>query len=171
MDKGARGWVVNTAKKNYWRVCDFYELDDLVQDGFLKYEYIRERYPNVQDKKHLMGLFKRAYTNHIHDLARKKLRFRSEHILETDMHSNRPLTELESEAVVTHPNTSVAIAMLPAEVRRLFNAMLTDPRYRSKLRRRLNRTRQSTNEFFCRLVGVDPSSVNLHLIITEALAE
>jgi hypothetical protein len=163
MDKGVRGWIYTTAKENYWRVNDFYELDDLIQDGYLKYEYIRIRYPNAKNQKHLMGLFKRAYTNHIHDLSRKRTMVRKHMVTESDL--EYPLTV----GRVVNPDTSPAIALLPPDVRALFHALMTDPRAKARLRRRLDRTRQTTNEFFCRLIGADPSQTNVHLVLSEAL--
>lgn len=166
MDVGARGWILKTAKQNYWRVKDFYELDDLVQDGFLKFEHVRNRYPNVTSKANLMALFKRAYTNHIHDLARRKAKVRACFDNECDLGFS-----MERLRYTMMPNTSPTIALLRPELRALFKALLTDPRAAEKLARKLDRTRQTTNDFFCRLIGADPSEINLHSALTDALSE
>jgi hypothetical protein len=112
-----------------------------------------------------MALFKRAYTNHIHDLARKKRVVRACTVI--DRAGIEP--QLAELAGYTNPDTSPAVALLPPEVRKLMHALLNDPRARSRMRRRLDGTRQTTNEFFCRLVGLNPSAVNLHVVLTEAL--
>src|SRR5262249_22978151 len=74
LERNITGWVFKYAKKNFWRVESYYELDDLVQDGFMIYCAVREHYSDITDKPHLMALFKRAFSNHIHDLSTKRTR-------------------------------------------------------------------------------------------------
>jgi hypothetical protein len=70
LDAGLKGWIVNTAKRNYWRVASYYELDDLISDGYLAYAVCKARYSKkVQNKAHFMALFKRVYWSRIVDLA------------------------------------------------------------------------------------------------------
>lgn len=80
LDEGLKRWIYRTAHRNYWRVSRWYDLDDLIQDGFLCYQKCahkyrrlqRKRKPRKDDRRNFMALVKRAYENHIHDLASKR---------------------------------------------------------------------------------------------------
>lgn len=79
MDQGARAWLARTARKNYWRVSDWYDLDDLIQDGYWHWYRIINKYPYITKprmtrnaRRIIMGLFQRTYTNHLHDLAKRR---------------------------------------------------------------------------------------------------
>lgn len=63
------GWVVNFLTKNHWRVANTHEMEDAIQEAALIFWRCRTRYPDVEDK-HLMALFKTAWTRHFTDLAR-----------------------------------------------------------------------------------------------------
>ena len=71
-----RGWAVNFIRKNQWRCDRLHDFDDLLQDAYLVFLKIEERYPRVVHPPHFMALYKRALQNQFHDLARlrKKLR-------------------------------------------------------------------------------------------------
>ena len=70
LDRGLKQYIYKQARKNLWRVAAFYELSDLIQDGFLAYAICRERYGyKVENQKHFMSLCQRVFSNHITDLA------------------------------------------------------------------------------------------------------
>lgn len=70
LDQGARQWIYKTACKNLWRVSTFYELDDLIQDGFMCFALCREKYSQrVENSKHFMSLLQTVFRNHITDLS------------------------------------------------------------------------------------------------------
>ena len=155
MDGGAKGWLVNYARANYWRVSTWYELDDLVQDGLLTYTRIVQRYGHVKDRRHIMGLFKRAYVNHIHDLAKKKTRTSPE-IRESDL--GAPIDQTSASLYAT-PDTSPVLATLPPIVRKAIVAIQTSPELREAYRRNANGTRETTHERLCRVLGVSPEAI------------
>lgn len=72
MDDGVRQWVARTARANLWRVQNHYDVDDLIQEGYLCYLNVRRRYPDVHNPAHIMRLTQITFTNRIHDLARRK---------------------------------------------------------------------------------------------------
>lgn len=74
MDRGCRLWLTSFAKKNFWRVSSWYDMDDLLQDGYLLYLRVRERYPDITHPPHIMRLFRTTFTRHLHDLARQRER-------------------------------------------------------------------------------------------------
>lgn len=74
MDSGAVAWLHKTARKNAWRVHSWYDLDDLLQDGFLHFCRVADRYQDVRAPAHIMSLFKVTYINHCHDLSKWRTR-------------------------------------------------------------------------------------------------
>src|SRR5690554_2636340 len=79
-DAGLKRWIRATAYKNYWRVSHWYDLEDLIQDGYMAYctcaehygHLVRKRKPSAEDRRNFMALVKRTFENHIHDLATKR---------------------------------------------------------------------------------------------------
>ena len=72
-DEGMQAWAKAKAHKEAWRVKGICDCEDLIQDAFLIYARCKNRYPDVE-QRHLMALFKTSYSNHIHDLARQRMR-------------------------------------------------------------------------------------------------
>jgi DNA-directed RNA polymerase specialized sigma24 family protein len=154
MDRGVRGWLLNTCKENYWRVAGWYDFEDLIQDGMLHYVRVSNKYPHVTSQKHLGALFRTAFTNHIHDLSKRRSRIDCE-INECLL--GVPIAEVESVAN-TQPDTSLIMAQLPPILRSLLNTLQDDPRAYRRFRRRLDGTRETNNDHLCRLIGLDPTS-------------
>lgn len=164
MDQGVRGWIFKTARQNMWRVSSHIDLADLMQDGFLVWHRVSVKYPNVTNQKHRMGLFKTAFTNHIHDLSKKKSRL--EVFREADL-----AVPMETICEGEDPNSDLDFAFivqqLPSSLKRLLQrAIESDSPYRL----RLDHTRETTNERLCRLAGLDPSKRNIQTAILEYLA-
>ena len=159
MDAGVRGWTFNTIKQNYWRVAHYYEFEDLVQDSFIVWKRIVDRYPDVTDAKHRMALYKTAFRNHIHDLSKKRTAYVSACLLEAD--SDTPLAALREDADGSQdPNVGLLFAQLPGKLQTLLKR-LCDERRRYPNRLRLDGTRETINERLCRLAGLDPASRNV----------
>ena len=72
MDAGARNWLIKTARKNYWRVASWLDIDDLIQDGYVCWHVVLTKYPEVDNPRILMRIFQVTYTNFLHDLANKR---------------------------------------------------------------------------------------------------
>jgi hypothetical protein len=82
MDEGLRRWIAAYASRNLWRVPSWMTLDDLIQEGFICYTNVlrhenyrglaRVREPTKDNRRVFMSLVKKAFTNHIHDLANEK---------------------------------------------------------------------------------------------------
>jgi hypothetical protein len=73
LPKSVVGWIINHSTRNFWRVADWYELDDLISDGLLVAYKCRERYgePGKDlDPPHFMALVKTSFYRHIGDLLR-----------------------------------------------------------------------------------------------------
>lgn len=65
------GYVLNFLRRNYWRVAASHERDDVLQESYEVFLRCAERYGLMDTPKHFMALYKTAWTNHFHDLARK----------------------------------------------------------------------------------------------------
>lgn len=165
MDRGVRGWIYNVSKQNFWRVAGWYEFEDLIQDGFMNYQRIVNKYPG-KTPAHTAALFRTAFTNHIHDLAKKRTRYSPE-VIESDYGLSLEL--IETPAYVL-PASSEIIASLPLVLKRLLHVMETEPhRVRSRCRV-MPEYRQTTNDKLCRLVGADPSKIDLLSVLYDYLA-
>ena len=70
IDKGAVGWMMNYARRNYWRVSSWMELDDLWMDGYMIYYEAVKRYPTAIERPHIMRLYMLCYRSHIERLVK-----------------------------------------------------------------------------------------------------
>jgi len=183
MDNGIRGWMVSYAHRNLWRVASFYQLEDLIQDGYVKFAELRRSYPDITDARHVMGLFKRMYSNHINDLSNQRtpemtmlnkdktktrvrvLELAVSQVLGADQseerfYENVPLTAMEPELGTIMQK----IASAPAELGELMRIFMTDIGQRQinrPCRRDRRGLRESTNEKLCRAISADPKKVDL----------
>lgn len=150
-----RRWITTTAKENFWRVASYYDLEDLVQDGYLVYFRIHKIYPQAEPAQ-LLRLFQRSYINHIHNLAKRARRIEITVLEEQD----HPLCEF-SELIRT-------IMEAPETIRKILTSLACKP-YREH-RIRADRTRQTTSELMCQLAGI-PSTTNAHAAVVNYLTE
>lgn len=164
MDQGARLWIYKTARENLWRVQGHIEIDDLVQDGFMFWHRIVTRYPNVTATKHRMGLFKTAFTNHIHDLSKKKSRL--DYVTEADMEVTID-SIVEGEDPTQDLDLGFIIAQLPPAIMRVITRMYDSdtPPYRQYL----DGTRETSNARACRFAGLDPLKHDIHTAVLQYL--
>lgn len=170
MDAGARGWLVKTAVKNYWRVQSRYELDDLIQDGFLCWAKVRARYPKVKDRPHVMRLFQVTYINHIHSLAKCVTRKREQLVPTGDMGS-----EAFWDAVLPADCDLMQINVVghvPAVVVRALSILSrpgADRRLSAQYRVRPDGSRETLNERLCRVLDLDHKTIDMVSMIKTAL--
>lgn len=190
LDAAMRGWIFNTARANFWRVSSWYEFDDLVADGYLCYYKCRSRYdfltvkkhPLPEDKRRFMGLVQAAFTNHITDLANRRT-VTPELALSScfeDDYSTDQLTELlppqQEEATLR-----VLLASAPKELVDLVKLLAQEGRetvkyVRSRLHRQDNGQlrkgrplRETTNEYYCRRLGLNSQTTDLISLVRAYL--
>jgi hypothetical protein len=75
-----RQWAAKFIKKNQWRCDRIYEFDDLMQEAYLIFLRISEKYPHVVEPRHFMGLYKIALANWFHDQAAYMKRKNTQHV-------------------------------------------------------------------------------------------
>ena len=149
LDPAIRGWIVNTAHKNYWRIASWYEFEDLIQDGYFCLCKCREKfkYPMVdpdghENTKEFMAFFQRAFENLIIDLANK--------------HSQTPETAMaglsdnqvegietwsKQASALSDASLATLIANAPAEIAEMLKQILIDgladvPYLKTRLRKK-----------------------------------
>jgi hypothetical protein len=183
-DAGLQGWIKNTARREHWRMAKWYELSDLIQDGFLCYCKCRDKYtrgppepgfqalntehPTDAQRRHFMNLVQRAYFNHIMTLSSRFAAASEEPVSQLATGDDEVAT-LESLLPPQSEEASLLMALkqAPAEIsdaiRRLINDGLDGGEYlRSRLRERDGRVtrgrralRETTSAYLARVLG-DP---------------
>lgn len=73
------GWTRTFIKANNWRCDRIHTPADLLQDAYITFLKISERYPRVIDAPHFMRLYQRTIWNQMHDQARYMRRKRVLH--------------------------------------------------------------------------------------------
>jgi hypothetical protein len=170
MDVGAKKWLYNEVHKNLWKVEDFYDFDDLVQDGEMCYARVLMKYQRIPNRvrltPHIMALFKTTFTNHIHDLAKYRTRNEPLRVRVSDMgsdgdtendiwdHVSRGIDVFDFERLIGEAPTHVA-KLLRAIMAAGSEFLLAKPYSRRGARR------ETTNERLCSLIGEDPQQVDL----------
>lgn len=164
MDQPAKRWVVRTAHRNAWRVLSWYDLDDLIADGALCWQIVCTKYPKITERRHLMALFQRTYTNHIHKLANKRTRqsveTTTDDLPDVEMCPESDDTDLRRFAGEQDGATRLLLLTLIDHPE-----LLLRPH-----RRRLGGRRETTNQFLCSLIKVDPKEFNMAERLHELLA-
>jgi hypothetical protein len=187
LDKGMRGFIVNTAKREFWKVASYYEFADLVQDGYVCYyrcwnRYVgKERYnhagevcrflpkvsPDKIARQHFMSLVQRAFFNHISTLASKRMGLHEQPVSSLLSEEASSETEVWDKLLPSTPEEGTLrtlLASAPAEIKQLAMLLASDGLSllgfeRKRKGRRL--LRETTNEFYCRITGLDPAKYDL----------
>lgn len=221
-DYGMRGFIAKFARRNYWRVADWYDLDDLVQDGWLCYYKCRDRYvgrgrplpardPDPDHVRWMMSLVMTSFARHVHTLASRHSASPELVISQVsaidesipaawdriapavlDSHliydASREVLDLLSVLVedardsfvgfrrrrqgrvaVRETNSQREARLGDATVGGLLRTCLRDDGGgRVRLGRRA--VRETTNEFYCRVLGLDPGERDVRAMIKDFLA-
>lgn len=112
-----RGWATNFIRKNQWRCDRLHDFDDLLQDAYLVFLKIQERYPRVVHPPHFMALYKRALSNQFHDMSRLRRKLRTAFVdtcAETALehHTEAPDTYLEAIIAEAPEAAKLAIKLI-----------------------------------------------------------
>jgi len=166
-------WLQKTARDNYWRVCLWYDLDDLIQDGCMHWYRLVRKYPEADSRAHIMGLFKRTFHNHLHDLSKAKTR--NKETLACDL---APLTGededyvWESLALVDADDALIELlADAPEPLQKVLRILCSEAGA-NKMSRPYRLTashRETLNERFCRWAGADSKKFDLVCMLHDYL--
>lgn len=169
-DEGMEGFIINTARREYWRVAGLCDLDDLIQDGYLCYCKCAKRYgdprnrdvPGEMTKSWMQALVGRAFMNHIFTLARKKEHGFAQSASEVVLGDETPEELLDrcSPAQEETGSFRVLLAQAPREFLSLLKLLAGDGKEALSFQR-AGRRRETTNEYYCRLLGLNPAERDL----------
>lgn len=117
------GFLVNTIRKNAWRVERVMGKKDLYQDGVLIFCLLRRRYQGVVDNpRWFMSLYKTSLHNHIHDVSKVQTKLLQQHSLPDDMLD----AEGEDESLF-HVDALTLFDRAPTEIREIVRLFMDAP--------------------------------------------
>lgn len=170
-DEGMQGFIVNTTQREYWRVAGVCDLDDLLQEGLMCYHKCRQRYSQDENRdvtapltrEWLQALVARAFMNRIYDLAAKKKHGFAVAASSIAASDESPEEFLERNLPAQESSTLGAVlAQAPWELLELLRLLAGDGGEALGFKRKgRSAGRETTNEFYCRILGVDPKERNL----------
>lgn len=218
LDDGMIGFINSFARKNHWRVASWLDLDDLVQDGWMKYYKVR-RHPNYaalndktdptpDDRRQMMALVRTALTHHVHGLASRRTATPEDTFASLVMRNDSPRVEDALSATACADGIGVVLASAPRELVELVMIIAGDAvraaqfvydasgtretidqhllrlrsgdgdvkfqrsrvrRVGARLRLGGRAVRETTNEAYCRLLGLDPREHDVRGLIKNYL--
>lgn len=177
LDAGVRGYIVKTAYKQFWKVSTWYEMEDLIQDGYLCYVKCKAGFrpadkSPAEEQRRFMGFFQMAYQNHITDLANSRSSTPEVAVasLSTDQADGIEAWAAHASEL-SDASVAVLLAQAPAEIMEILKLILLDgvttgPYLRSRLRKKVlpgatiprivkgrRRLRETTKEHYDRCLG------------------
>lgn len=178
-DAGMRAWIAITARRNLWKVAGWYDYADLVQDGYLCYAKCRDRYtslscknhPSQDDRKHMMALVMTTFERHIINLARARTASAVEINLSEMGRDDQSMDwdDLESVAQPEEATLSTLLAKMPAELVELAGKLAEDASEIMRFPRKKGGRffRETTNDYFCRLLNLDPQKNDIRTAVRD----
>lgn len=152
------GWTRNFVKRNLWRLQGQMDHMDLMQEGFVMYATIEDRYPEVIEPRHFVALYKSAFRNCVYRLAERRasryeisgIRIRSEDDEEQDFVETAPSRpdgepELELRMLLEDAPPYVEAVILKLLAQEQAPVYVTD-----------EGVRETTRQRWARLLGVPP---------------
>lgn len=153
-------WVQRYLRKNFWRVAALMEYEDLDQEAAIVWLRCSKAYGHAGPKAVMAG-FKVAIGNHLNNLSTRSTRHRG---IFCDLGLDDPaqLEQLTTNLADSAPTASKTLSQIPAELAELFNSLKRlDAAQLAAIglsrTRRNGGMRETTNEFLCRVFGLDRS--------------
>lgn len=129
------GYVVNFLLRDLWKLEPTHGFHDALNEAWVVFDRVAKAYPDVEDK-HFMALFKRAWSNHVVDLAKKATRQRDE----------IPVSAIVAESVGERHNSGylhILIKQMPSELAAVVRLFLSAP---EELLKEVTGTRRATKK-------------------------
>jgi hypothetical protein len=120
-----KNWAAKFIRGNQWRCDSIHGFDDLMQDAYLLFVKVSERYPRVMEPKHFMALYKTTLRNSMHDHARYMQRKR---VLHED--TSEDVSDLYADRVGELTNGGYISSLLskaPLDLRRALDLVTNNP--------------------------------------------
>lgn len=178
LDAGLHNWIIKTARKNFWKVSGYCDVEDLIQDGFVCYSKCNQRYPADLEQRHFMALVQTTFLNHIKTVSAMRHRKVDWPVSVRPQAGTDPDIVLNKlGGIVDEEQTLGAIlAKLPSELKELVTILANDAKDIPLLTSKDKRTpdgkfrkveRETWNEYWCRLIGVDPAKNDIEARFRE----
>jgi DNA-directed RNA polymerase specialized sigma24 family protein len=197
LDEGMRGFIHSTARKEFWRVASWYELDDLVQDGYMCYYKCRDRYgvlsvknhPSKADKKWMMSLVKTTFLNHVRHKLAGKMRYGHEVPVSQLGAPEAEFGDIWDSGIIPPQSEEATLAAMvaqaPYEIKQLMCLLAGDGAEVLGFKRSRNRAtevgtgkarrvkqgrrpiRETTNAYYCRVLGLNSDQHDLLKMVRD----
>jgi hypothetical protein len=150
-------WIYSYSKKNYWKVAGLIDFDDMIQEGYVAFYYCKNRYGEI-DPPHLMAMLKLRFFQFIVDTAKKRTGLAEVHPLD-NINENSTEESVWDKLLGTDELQSiqVLISEAPELIRKVLSLFVTEDtlkELRAPYKRNQDKTRETTNDRLCRLIGI-----------------
>jgi hypothetical protein len=157
-----QGFVKNHLKKNFWRVSSYMDYEDLLQDSYVIFLKLRDRYTTVDDPRWFMSLFMRSFSNHVINLSKKRT-LNSLEVLDCEFFTEGEEDfSILSTAVGERDNLGyyeTVLSQAPPEIRSALSILINCPTEIWDLI--VSGDRNIGNSKLCGLLGLNPKKVNI----------
>jgi hypothetical protein len=184
-DEGMEKFILATARRELWKVPRSYDVEDLVQDGKMCYAKCYNAYvgkegrfnrnglgkectflpvqnPDKFAKRSFQSLVKSAFINHITDLAKRRMAV-DEHAVSSlegdDDDGNIFDRKLPAQSELG--TLASLLTQAPWELKQLVSVLLSGSGVFERHQVGRRKLRETTNEYYCRLLGVSPKERDL----------
>lgn len=159
------GYATNFLAKHAWRVQPYLELDDLLQEAYLIFLQLVDRY-DYRSPQHFMAMWKLALRNSMNDWSRQRSQRRQRYL--TDEIS-AGLKAKDVDCQWDEEKWEERVNAAPSAVQRLIGVVQAGTRRRPRRRSR-DGHRLTTNQYLCRFAGV-PEHTPLRRLFERWLAD
>lgn len=187
-----RGMAKSRAFSSLYQFRSGYDIDDLVQEGFIVFEKCRQAYvveqrgdPPVKTPGHFMSLYKTALTRHYWRLAKKQREDASNHcrdgVVSDESDESLDILDIQPDRDNMDPEKATALLHdLSDECRDFIKAhfdeeglaiLLDGPLYKRPLQPRRGElfARETSREFYARVADCDPDETDIQAELREIL--
>lgn len=126
-DGPIEGYVVNYLTKHHWRIQRTHTREDAMQEAWVVFLRVAEKYPDISEPQHFMALFKTAWANNITDLSHKATANRLELSLGSAEDEDMPTVPDTAGSLDNDGLLRIMVRQAPQEVLMVLNLFLSAP--------------------------------------------
>lgn len=158
------GYTKNQAIKllNQYNYKQF-EVSDLVNEGYIVYQRILDKYPSITEPKHLMALYKTALKNRFWELSHF-IKTEYEYIVNKDNYDVDRIFEIPGE-LDTMFRTVLSTA--PKEVKDFLNLVIDSTANDILGLHEKHKRSFFNNPLLCKILGYDSTKINIIEVVKE----
>lgn len=149
------GFSVNYVNANLWRVKNFMDREDCMQEAYYVFLRLKSKYGRLDTPQHFMALFRTTLTNEFTDWAARDTKIRFEENHEDFQEDNR--TEYNNDGEL-----AIMIEQAPSDVSLVLQLMLTAPievlEMMSTVWKAEGKKKEFGNTHLCSILGLSPKT-------------